>query len=311
VSQAGDASLSGLRALREAATARAAAGEVGRGQQTEASRLRAAKAAREFQAVFLMEMLKPLTESLAETGGVGEGNSAGNLYSWFWSEALAGRLAEVWPLPSLPSLPAHAPGAPSAAPRSSTALRSSTAPRSSIAAPPSTMLPSSTALDSGDAGRSLREAARADALATSPDRTAAPGKGKSHDYDPLLAQAASLFKLPANLLRAVVTVESGGRADAVSPRGAVGLMQLMPGTAREMGARDPRDPWDNIYAGAKYLSRQLERFGVLEKALAAYNAGPGAVAEHRGIPPYPETRGYIRKVLEAKAGLDRIRPEDA
>ena len=126
-----------------------------------------------------------------------------------------------------------------------------------------------------------------------------------------VAKAGRLFRLPVNLVRAVVQVESGGRSDAVSPKGAVGLMQVMPGTAQEMGARDPRNPWENLYAGVKYLSRQLERFGSLEHALAAYNAGPSAVEKHHGVPPFPETRTYVRRVLEAKARLDQSHPQDA
>jgi len=129
--------------------------------------------------------------------------------------------------------------------------------------------------------------------------------------DDLIARAGRLFDLPVNLLRAVVQVESGGKPDAVSPSGAVGLMQLMPGTARELGVDDSKDPWQNIVGGAKYLARQLQRFGGLEEALAAYNAGPGAVARHGGIPPYAETRNYVERVLDLKARFDRSDPVGA
>ena len=124
----------------------------------------------------------------------------------------------------------------------------------------------------------------------------------------LAEKAGRLFSLPENLVRAMVTVESGGRVNAVSGKGAVGLMQLMPGTAREMGVKDSRDAWDNLVGGAKYLARQLERFGRLDHALAAYNAGPGAVEKHGGVPPFPETRDYVHRVLAVKARLDRTHP---
>jgi soluble lytic murein transglycosylase-like protein len=82
-------------------------------------------------------------------------------------------------------------------------------------------------------------------------------------------------------------------------------MQVLPSTGREMGSRNLRDPWQNVYAGTKYLRRQLDRFGNLEHALAAYNAGPGAVERHGGIPPYRETQIYVDRVLAWKSRLDR------
>jgi hypothetical protein len=92
--------------------------------------------------------------------------------------------------------------------------------------------------------------------------------------------------------------ESGFDPRAVSPKGALGLMQLMPGTARELGVSDPFDPAQSVRGGARYLRRLLDRFGGrLDLALAAYNAGPGAVEEHGGVPPYRETREYVRKVI--------------
>ena len=100
------------------------------------------------------------------------------------------------------------------------------------------------------------------------------------------------------ILRSVVKAESGFRTDAVSPKGAVGLMQLMPATARMLGA-DPANPVQNLDAGARYLRELLQKYdhGAWH-ALAAYNAGPGAVDRHKGIPPYRETREYIRRVMD-------------
>ena len=114
------------------------------------------------------------------------------------------------------------------------------------------------------------------------------------------AEAQRLGVRP-ELALAVMGQESGGKPGAVSPKGALGLMQLMPATAKELGV-DPRDPVQNVQGGLRYLKQQLDAFGGDEaKALAAYNAGPGAVRKHGGVPPYAETQQYVKKI-SAKAG---------
>jgi soluble lytic murein transglycosylase-like protein len=111
-------------------------------------------------------------------------------------------------------------------------------------------------------------------------------------------QAAEKYNLPPELISAVIRAESNFDAQAVSPAGAQGLMQLMPETARELGVEDPFDIEQNIDGGAKYLRNMLDRFGgSLRKALAAYNAGPGTVSKYGGRVPYPETRQYVQRVL--------------
>ena len=104
--------------------------------------------------------------------------------------------------------------------------------------------------------------------------------------------------LDPRLVRAVVQVESGYNSRALSNKGAMGLMQLMPGTARQFSVSDAYDPDQNLRAGTSYLRSLLDSFqGRLEHALAGYNAGPGAVAKYRGVPPYRETKDYLERVL--------------
>jgi soluble lytic murein transglycosylase-like protein len=113
----------------------------------------------------------------------------------------------------------------------------------------------------------------------------------------LVDNAARKYGLPPAFVRAVVAAESGYRANAVSPKGAIGLMQLMPGTARGLGA-DPTIPEQNVDAGTRYLRDLLLRYdNQAYHALAAYNAGPGAVDKYHGVPPYRETQNYILNVL--------------
>jgi soluble lytic murein transglycosylase-like protein len=118
-------------------------------------------------------------------------------------------------------------------------------------------------------------------------------------YDPIIERAAASQAIEANLLRAVIVVESGFNSRALSPRGAVGLMQLMPATARRFGASDLYDPRQNVLAGASYLRFLIDRFGHdVRLALAAYNAGEEAVSRSGGhIPPYSETQAYVPRVI--------------
>jgi len=116
--------------------------------------------------------------------------------------------------------------------------------------------------------------------------------------DAYVTEAANKYGVDPILVRAVAWQESRFRNSAVSPKGAIGVMQLMPGTASWLGV-NPHDPRDNIFGGVAYLSRLLDRFGGdVRLALAAYNAGPEAVTRHRGIPPYRETQNYVKAISE-------------
>ncbi len=123
--------------------------------------------------------------------------------------------------------------------------------------------------------------------------------------DRLFKRYGRSLNLDPNLLKAVAKVESNFNPRARSHKGAQGLMQLMPDTARDLGVSNPYDPEQAIYGGSLYLKKQLDRFGSLELALAAYNAGPNTVEKYRGVPPYKETRNYIRKVKRALAQYRR------
>jgi hypothetical protein len=116
-------------------------------------------------------------------------------------------------------------------------------------------------------------------------------------YDPLIQKTAAKHGVDATLVRAVIQVESNYESRARSRKGAKGLMQLMPATARQYGVSNPYDPATNIEAGIRHLKSLLDRFP-LELALAAYNAGEAAVERFRGVPPYSETRSYVDRILK-------------
>lgn len=120
--------------------------------------------------------------------------------------------------------------------------------------------------------------------------------GASGVYQDIARAAARKHGVPEDLFLRLVRTESGFRPTAVSSKGAIGLAQLMPFTARQLGV-NPHDPHQNLEGGARYLSQQYRRFGDWRLALAAYNAGPEAVERYRGVPPYEETQNYVRAIL--------------
>jgi soluble lytic murein transglycosylase-like protein len=131
-----------------------------------------------------------------------------------------------------------------------------------------------------------------------------PARAKK--YDPLIAAAADRYKVDMALIKAVIRAESDFVPQATSPKGAQGLMQLMPATARLHGVVSAYDPQDNVEGGVRHLRKLLDRYGGnVRLAVAAYNAGEGAVNKHGGVPPYPETVNYLERVLRFRDVYER------
>ena len=119
-------------------------------------------------------------------------------------------------------------------------------------------------------------------------------------YDDVISEAAARTGISSSLLKAVIYAESYFNPKAVSKKGALGLMQIMPENLEALNIKDPFDPWENIMGGAYYFKSMLDRFsGQVDLALAAYNAGPTVVEKYNDIPPYPETQRYVKKVMRA------------
>jgi len=166
-----------------------------------------------------------------------------------------------------------------------------------------------TASPAGPAGQAstsfaaaLQAATTADAAPAAPigaqGTAALGGTGSTSQYDPLIQQAAARYGIDPAVLHGLIQQESGFDPEAQSSAGAAGLTQLMPGTASSLGVANPLNPAESIEGGARYLSQMMSRFGGnTEDALAAYNAGPGAVQQYGGVPPYAETQSYVQKVL--------------
>ena len=140
-----------------------------------------------------------------------------------------------------------------------------------------------------------RPAAGAGTMTAPPDTV----QRRLEALNPIIRTAADTTGVNASLLKAVIATESAARADARSSRNAKGLMQLIDSTAAAMGVHNVWDPRQNVEGGARYLGKMMDRFGGnLEHALASYNAGPGAVEKHKGVPPYAETRAYVAAVMD-------------
>ncbi len=180
-------------------------------------------------------------------------------------------------------------------------------------------------LAGGDFASALQAATSADASGVADASTVADsqgvaypavqagaGNGESGEYEALIEQAAARNGLDPALLHGLIQQESGFDPSATSSAGASGLTQLMPGTASSLGVANPLNPAESIEGGARYLSELMTQFGGnSEDALAAYNAGPGAVQQYGGVPPYAETQSYVANVLANAQAYSQSHPASA
>jgi soluble lytic murein transglycosylase-like protein len=158
-----------------------------------------------------------------------------------------------------------------------------------------------TRLYTADSADSFIEVPTAQIASYAPDDTPAPTPASADlklDVSAILKDAGAKHGLDPDFLASVIHTESGYNVKAVSPKGARGLMQLMPKTAEQLGVKDSFDPASNVDGGTKYLRALLDQYnGDVPKALAAYNAGALRVAQYNGVPPYPETHAYVRRII--------------
>jgi len=258
--------------------------------------LRLRKACREFEAIFISFMLKSMRDATPEAGLLGEGLGS-QVYSDIFDSKLAEKMAETGNMKIGDVLyDQYSPLIENAKPADKPNMPETVKPKSSEENEP-VILPEQSILE-------IFEAPQAQVI--KPIRLDLPepkmdvdGKQTSSAaYEDTIMEAANKYGLKPELLKAVIRHESGGNPKAVSPDGAKGLMQLIDSTAKMMGVIDPFNPVQNIMGGAKYLAQLMKKFGGdLEKAIASYNAGPGAVEKYDGVPPYKETKEYVEKVL--------------
>jgi len=271
-----------------------------------------------FEALLLTELLKPFQESLRESGLFPAG-AQGDIYGSLWQTQLSELLAAQLDL--LPGWNPQPAGAAAGRPAAIAALdgphevavglaariTAAAAARSrAVTAPRQTAPEAAPATESQRATVQGGPPAHLSRPSRAPVAAGHPLAARLAPFEPAIQDAASATGLEANWLRAVIIQESAGRPDAVSRKGAAGLMQLMPATAAALGVRDRFEPAENVLAGARYLRSLFERYGDPKLALAAYNAGPGRIEAYGGVPPFRETRQYVDRVLALKGTFDRL-----
>ncbi len=288
-----------------------------------------------FEALLLGEMLKPLESSLRESGLFPRG-APGDIYAHFWKTHLSQLLADSVDL--APGSADLARGSADLARGSADLARGSAELATGSVQPTRNPIELLRGGESASETRRIRDLEARDYTAATRRTPAAPegarvpagtsgaaGTSASPQaadlpvhlrpvlkrlgtVDEVVRTSARESGISSNWVRAVITQESGGRPEAESSRGAQGLMQLMPATARALGVADSLDPQQNVRGGTRYLTSLMRRFPTPELALAAYNAGPTRVDDFGGVPPFRETQEYVRNVVALKGLFDRIYP---
>jgi len=235
------------------------------------------KACEQFEALFIRYMLKTMRESVDKSSLFGDGMGSDIFMSMF-EEGVADKMAEAGPF-----------GVGNLLYESYQNMIDGTTEKAPV-------------IKDGELMPINQDKIRFQSL--KPKQSLSKSTLKFKELESAIIDSARENKIDPELIKAVIMRESGGDPNAVSAKGAKGLMQLMDGTAKMLGVSDPFDIKQNINAGAKYLSNLLKKFdGDLKKALAAYNAGPSAVMKYNGIPPYEETQNYVNNIMASVRGL--------
>ena len=288
-----------------AASQRLPSTRAGGGTTLEAQKARLKKATKEFEAYFMLYMLKSMRETIPKSGLLEEG-LGDDIYASMFDEELSKKIAGTSPgsLSELlyksleKTLVAENQDVNSAEVTNKVKSHMEPLPLQSPAYKPIHVPSPAVVKISQQPGTSAQKSEKIS--------DATPRRAPKVTSDPILekygssiVEASRQFNVSPRLIYSVIATESGGRHDVVSPRGAKGLMQLADSTAEQMGVSDSLNPHENIVGGTKYLRELLDRYdGDLRLTLAAYNAGPGAVSRFKGVPPYSETQEYVEKVLE-------------
>jgi Rod binding domain-containing protein len=273
------------------------------------AKARLEKATRDFEAIFIGYMLKSMRGAKSEENAFGD-SFGGDLMSGMFDQEFARYVAHgnafgigemMYKSLTGEKYPEHVAGEKATSTTSGGPVPASSNMHTSMPDPVKVTgeKPAAPAPDRTVQPTDVKKAATpAEALPVSPGVPDSL-QGRLEEYEEIIQHAAALHGVDSSLVKAVIATESGGRADAISGKKAKGLMQLVDSTAADMGVKKIWDPGQNILGGVKYLKEQLNRFnGNVEMAAAAYNAGPGAVQKHGGVPPYRETQQYVRRVLD-------------
>lgn len=274
-------------------------GKISGEESLEVKKQKLRKVTKEFESYFLLYMLKAMRKTIPESGML-KGGPGKDIYTDMMDEEMArkmsgtsnGSLADKLYRSMEPQLEATY-AAENQRPGDADITTDITEARRPVAAGRYYRSP-----ETEEAGTPSVIRSQKPTLPDSPIRPSVSSDPIIKKYGAIINGAAKKYDVNPQLIYSVILAESGGDPRAVSSKGAKGLMQLMDTTASEMGVRDSLDVNENIMGGTKYLRKMLDTFdGDIKKALAAYNAGPGNVSKYNGVPPYPETRQYVDRVM--------------